>query len=125
MTQTTVFANAASRRGSTQSSRLDELEERLGKRRILFGGRVTDSDVRFYATLVRFDVACYGAFLANKKRIIDYPNLRAYARDLYQTPGFGSTTGFIGIKKHYYQSTHIDPKDPVVRILTKGPDLFL
>jgi putative glutathione S-transferase len=106
-------------------ARLDELEERLATRRYLHGDRLTDSDIRLYTTLARFDVAYYGAFLVNKKRLIDYPNLWAYARDLYQTPGFGSTTDFLAIKKHYYQSTHIDPGDAVVKILPKGPDTSL
>jgi putative glutathione S-transferase len=106
-------------------ARLDELEERLATRRYLLGDRLTDSDVRLYTTLARFDVAYYGAFLVNQKRLIDYPNLWAYARDLYQTPGFGNTTDFVAIKKHYYQSTHIDPGDSVVKILPKGPDLSI
>jgi putative glutathione S-transferase len=59
----------------------------------------------------------------NKKWLIDYPNLWGYARDLYQIPGFGNTTDFMAIKKHYYQSTHIDPNDSTVKILPKGSDV--
>src|SRR5699024_483732 len=102
---------------------LDELEERLATRRYLFGNQLTDSDVRLYVTLARFDVAYYTAFRVNQKRIKDYPNLWAYARDLYQTPGFGDTTNFEAIKKHYFLSTTIDTKNTLSKILPKGPSL--
>lgn len=102
--------------------RLDWLEERLSQQRYLHGNQLTDSDVRLYTTLARFDVAYYGAFHVNKRRLIDYPNLWAYARDLYQTPGFGDTTDFDGIKKHYFLSTHIDTTEEKIKILPKGPD---
>ena len=85
-------------------NRLDWLEERLADRRYLFGDKITESDVRLYVTLARFDVAYHNIFRVNKKRLRDYDNLWAYARDLYQTPGFGDTTDFAAIKKHY----HID-----------------
>ena len=62
----------------------------------------SESDVRLYVTLVRFDCAYYPVFRLNKKLLRDYPNLWEYARDLYQTPGFGDTTNFAAIKKHYY-----------------------
>ena len=88
-------------------NRLDWLEERLADRRYLFGDKITESDVRLYVTLARFDVAYYNIFRVNKKRLRDYDNLWAYARDLYQTPGFGDTTDFAAIKKHY----HVDCKD--------------
>ena len=103
-------------------ARFDWLEERLAHQRYLHGNQMTDSDIRLYTTLARFDVAYYGAFHVNKKRLIDYPNLWAYARDLYQTPGFGDTTDFTAIKKHYFQSSHIDTADEVTKILPKGPD---
>ncbi|MFC4652541.1 glutathione S-transferase family protein [Lactococcus nasutitermitis] len=102
--------------------RLDWLEERLSKQRYLHGSQLTDSDVRLYTTLARFDVAYYGSFHVNKRRLIDYPNLWAYARDLYQTPGFGDTTDFEAIKKHYFLSTHIDVNEEKIKILPKGPD---
>ena len=88
-------------------NRLDWLEERLADRRYLFGDKITESDVRLYVTLARFDVAYHNIFRVNKKRLRDYDNLWAYARDLYQTPGFGDTTDFAAIKKHY----HVDCKD--------------
>ena len=103
--------------------RLDELEERLASKRYLFGNEITDADVRLYVTLARFDVAYYTAFRVNQKRIKDYPNLWAYARDLYQTPGFGDTTNFEAIKKHYFLSTTIDTKNTLSKILPKGPSL--
>lgn len=106
----------------TVFARLDWLEERLEKQRYLHGERLTDSDVRLYTTLARFDVAYYSAFRVNKKRLADYPNLWGYARDLYQTPGFGDTTDFTAIKQHYFQSTHIDPDEQTLPILPKGPD---
>ena len=100
-------------------NRLDWLEERLANQRYLFGDRLTESDVRLYVTLVRFDCAYYPVFRLNKKLLRDYPNLWAYARDLYQTPGFGDTTNFAAIKKHY----HIDccPSNEFA-IVTNGPD---
>ncbi len=72
-----------------------------------------------YVTLVRFDCAYYPVFRLNKKLLRDYPNLWAYARDLYQTPGFGDTTNFVAIKKHY----HIDccPSNEFA-IVPNGPD---
>jgi putative glutathione S-transferase len=106
-------------------ARLDELEARLATRRYLHGDRMTDSDVRLYVTFARFDIEYYGAFLVNQRRLIDYPNLWAYARDLYQTPGFGSTTDFVAIKKHFWGAGHIRPNGSVARILPRGPDLSL
>ena len=100
-------------------NRLDWLEERLANQRYLFGDRLTESDVRLYVTLVRFDCAYYPVFRLNRKLLRDYPNLWAYARDLYQTPGFGDTTNFAAIKKHY----HIDccPSNEFA-IVPNGPD---
>ncbi|NHC18706.1 glutathione S-transferase family protein [Bacillus sp. MM2020_4] len=92
-------------------AKLDELEQHLGTKRFLFGDYITDSDVRLYATLVRFDVAYYSAFKSNRNRIVDFPNLWGYLRDLYQTPGFGDTTDFHAIKVHYHLSNHIAGKD--------------
>lgn len=100
-------------------NRLDWLEERLADRRYLFGDKITESDVRLYVTLARFDVAYHNIFRVNKKRLRDYDNLWAYARDLYQTPGFGDTTDFAAIKKHY----HIDCNPGNIhQIIAKGPD---
>jgi putative glutathione S-transferase len=108
----------------TLFTRLDELEERLSNQRFLVGDYITDADVRLYATLIRFDVAYYSAFKANRNRIVDFPNLWGYLRDLYQTAGFGDTTDFDAIKKHYHLSNHITSNDQKGQtILPKGPDL--
>lgn len=105
-------------------ARLDELEERLSHQRFLFGDFITDSDIRLYSTLARFDIAYYFVFKANRQRIADYPNLWGYARDLYQTPGFGDTTDFDAIKRHYHLSIKLFPEDRLdQKILPKGPDL--
>ncbi|MNB72030.1 Glutathionyl-hydroquinone reductase YqjG [compost metagenome] len=103
----------------TLFARLDQLEERLSTQRYLFGNRLTDSDIRLYVTLVRFDAAYYSAFRMNRNRLIDFPNLWAYARDLYQTPGFGDTTDFDAIKKGYHLG---DTSSNPYHILPKGPD---
>jgi putative glutathione S-transferase len=104
----------------TVFNRLDDLESRLTGHRYLFGDHITDSDVRLFVTLVRFDVAYYSLFKVNENRLTDFPVLWAYARDLYQTPGFGDTTSFEGIKRGYYLGAVLD--NPY-RILPKGPDL--
>lgn len=98
---------------------LDRLEERLASRRFLFGDFITDSDVRLYVTLARFDAAYYGGFKANRQRLVDFEHLWAYARDLYQTPGFGSTTDFDGIKRGYFGSPGVTSVNGIV---PKGPD---
>ncbi len=107
----------------TLFARLDELDTRLATQRFLFGDYITDSDVRFYVTLARFDVAYYSAFKANRNLIQNFPNLSGYLRDLFQTPGFGDTTDFHAIKLHYYLSNHIATDDQkTLGILPKGPD---
>jgi len=83
---------------------LDWLDARLAGSRYLVGDRITEADIRLYTTLVRFDLVYHGHFKCNLKRIVDYPHLWAYARDLFQTPGFGSTTDFEHAKRHYYES---------------------
>lgn len=103
-------------------SLLDTLEKKLKTQRYLFGDYITDSDIRLYVTLARFDVAYYNGFKVNRNRLIDFPNLWGYARDLYQTPGFGDTTDFLSIKKHYHLSTITGNK---YNILPKGPDLSI
>lgn len=99
---------------------LDELEARLAHSRYLVGNRLTEADVHAFPTLVRFDTVYYLHFKCNKRRIVDYPNLWAYTRDLYQRPAFGGTTRFGDIKRHYYVTHgHINP----TRIVPKGPDI--
>jgi glutathionyl-hydroquinone reductase len=107
----------------TLFARLDKLEERLSKQRFLFGDFITDSDVRLYTTLVRFDAAYYTAFRTNRNLIREFDHLWGYVRDLYQTPGFGDTTDFDAIKRHYHLSITISPDKKEVNILPKGPDL--
>ena len=83
---------------------LDMLDERLATRRYLCGARVTEADWRLFSTLVRFDAVYHGHFKCNLRRILDYPNLSGYLRDLYQTPGVAETVDFAHFKGHYYQS---------------------
>ncbi|WP_409296316.1 glutathione S-transferase family protein [Peribacillus sp. SCS-26] len=103
--------------------RLDEMDRRLASQRFLFGDSITDSDIRLYTTLVRFDAAYYTAFNTNHKLIREYENLWGYARDLFQTPGFGDTTDFDAIKRHYHLSITISPDKAEPKILPMGPDL--
>lgn len=101
---------------------LDELEERLATRRYLFGERLTEADWRLFTTLIRFDPVYVGHFKCNIRRIADYPNLSAYVRDLYQTPGVAETVNMRHIKHHYYRSHKtINPTG----IVPAGPALDL
>ena len=102
----------------TLFARLDWLEERLAGQRYLVGGQLTEADVRLFTTLARFDAVYVGHFKCNLRRLVDYPNLWGYARDLYQRPGFGETVDFDHIKRHYYM-THeqLNPS----RIVPAGP----
>lgn len=105
-------------------SYLDLLEERLESKRFLLGDFITEADIRLYVTLIRFDVAYYSVFKVNKYRLIDYPNLWGYVRDLYHTDGFFDTTNFEAIKQHYYISARLSPgKSPETIIVPKGPNL--
>lgn len=70
---------------------LDLLEERLATRRYLLGTKITEADWRLFTTLVRFDPVYYGHFKCNVRRLVDYPNLWGYTRDLYQHPGIAGT----------------------------------
>jgi glutathionyl-hydroquinone reductase len=99
-------------------ARLDWLEARLARQPFLVGAQLTEADIRLFPTLVRFDAVYYGHFKCNLCRLVDYPHLWAYARDLYQRPGFGDTVDFDHIKRHYYM-TH-DQLNPT-RIVPKGP----
>ena len=100
----------------------DKLEERLENRRFLFGDYITESDIRLYVTLARFDVAYYNGFRVNKKMLKDYPNLWGYARDLYAESAFGDNTHFEAIKKHYHLCClKTNPNN----ILPLGPDVYI
>jgi putative glutathione S-transferase len=97
---------------------LDTLETRLSTRRYLFGSRIVETDWRLFVTLVRFDVVYHGHFKCNIRRIVDYPNLFGYLKDLYQYEGISDTVNFDHIKRHYYM-TH-DEINPS-RIVPLGP----
>ncbi|HEY7664275.1 MAG TPA: glutathione S-transferase family protein [Xanthobacteraceae bacterium] len=85
-------------------SALDELERRLSRQRYLVGGEITEADWRLFTTLVRFDAVYYSHFKCNLRRIVDYPNLGNYLRDLYQQDGVAATVNMDHIKTHYYGS---------------------
>jgi glutathionyl-hydroquinone reductase len=99
---------------------LDWLEDRLAGRRYLVGDTITEADVRLFTTLVRFDPVYHGHFKCNRNKLAEMPALWAYARDLFQTPGFGDTVDFTQIKQHYYVvHKDINPSG----IVPAGPDL--
>ncbi|MCA0158606.1 glutathione S-transferase C-terminal domain-containing protein [Tsukamurella sp. M9C] len=101
-------------------SRLDWLSERLATQRYLVGDTITEADVRLFTTLARFDPVYHGHFKCNREKLSEMPVLWAYARDLFQTPGFGDSTHFDHIKRHYYEvHRDINPSG----IVPKGPDL--
>lgn len=99
---------------------LDWLEERLTHQRYLVGDSITEADVRLFTTLVRFDPVYHGHFKCNRNKLTEMPALWGYARDLFQTPGFGDTIDFDQIKKHYYV-VHQDINP--TQIVPKGPSL--
>jgi putative glutathione S-transferase len=99
---------------------LDWLSERLAGRRYLVGDSITEADVRLFTTLVRFDPVYHGHFKCNRAKLAEMPVLWAYARDLFQTPGFGDTVDFVQIKQHYY-IVHADINP--TRIVPAGPEL--
>jgi len=100
-------------------ARLDWLTERLSTQRYLVGSSITEADVRLFTTLARFDAVYHGHFKCNRHKLSEMPVLWAYARDLFQTPGFGDRVDFDQIKRHYYL-THpdINPNG----LVPKGPD---
>jgi glutathionyl-hydroquinone reductase len=100
-------------------STLDWLSERLSDQRYLMGGSITEADVRLFTTLARFDAVYHGHFKCNRQKLAEMPVLWAYARDLFQTPGFGDTIDFPSIKQHYYV-VHADINP--ARIVPLGPD---
>ena len=99
---------------------LDWLSERLSTQRYLVGDSITEADVRLFTTLARFDAVYHGHFKCNRCKLDQMPVLWAYARDLFQTPGFGDTVDFVHIKRHYYiVHRDINPS----QIVPAGPDL--
>lgn len=101
---------------------LDQVEDILSQHRYLVGNTLTEADWRLFPTIVRFDPVYYSHFKCNKKRILDYPELSNYLRDLYQYPGIAETVRFDHIKEHYYYS---HPAINPTRIVPKGPDIDL
>jgi putative glutathione S-transferase len=99
---------------------LDALEQRLNRQRYLTGEQITEADWRLFTTLIRFDAVYHGHFKCNLKRIVDYPNLWGYVRELYQWPGVAQTVNMDHIKGHYYRShgtinpTGVVPVGPVL-----------
>ncbi len=106
---------------------LDQLEERLSSQTFLVGEQLTEADWRLFTTLVRFDYVYYGAFRCNKRRIVDYPHLWRFVRQLYAMPGIADTTDVWSIKAHYYASgkllkqTQIVPLGPDIDFLSEHP----
>jgi putative glutathione S-transferase len=102
---------------------LDGWDAVLGQRRYLCGDVLTEADICFFTTLVRFDAVYYGHFKCNLRRIADYPNLSGYLRDVYQAPSVAGTVSFDHIKQHYYRShetinpTRIVPRGPIQDLL--------
>jgi putative glutathione S-transferase len=99
---------------------LDWLSNRLARQRYLVGDTITEADVRLFTTLSRFDAVYHGHFKCNRQKLAEMPVLWAYARDLFQTPGFGDTIDFDHIKRHYY-CVHEDVNP--TGIIPAGPDL--
>lgn len=101
---------------------LDRLEELLGGQRYLTGERTTAADWKLFPTLIRFDAVYHGHFKCNLRRLVDYPNLWGYVRDLYQQEGIAETVNLDHIKRHYYVThTDINP----TQIVPLGPELDL
>ena len=89
---------------------LDWAETHLAQSRFLCGDSLTEADIRLFTTLIRFDAVYHGHFKCNVRRVLDYPNLWAYTRDIHQIPGIAETVNMRHIKGHYYGShRHINP----------------
>jgi glutathionyl-hydroquinone reductase len=101
---------------------LDHWDEVLGRQRWLAGERLTEADIFLFTTLIRFDLVYHTHFKCNRRRIVDYPNLSGFVREIYQLPGVAQTCNFEHIRRHYYASHEgINPQ----RIVAIGPDLEL
>ena len=108
--------------GTELFAALDRCEALLGRRRYLCGDRITEADWCLFTTLIRFDAVYVTHFKCNLRRIVDYPHLGNYLRELYQLPGVAETVNFTHIKHHYFRShTHINP----LGIVPQGPLLDL
>lgn len=98
---------------------LDELEHRLEKRTFLFGDELTETDIRLFVTLVRFDAAYHGLFKCNLRRIADYPNLSRHIERMLEIPGVAGTVNLDHIKRGYYSIERLNPTG----IVPRGPRL--
>ncbi len=97
---------------------LDRWEKVLGKQRYICGDKVTEADWCMFTTLFRFDAVYYVHFKCNVRRIVEYPNLWNYLKELYQIPGVKETCNLDHIKRHYYIShPNVNPH----QIVPKGP----
>lgn len=113
---------AYSKAFTTLFNSLDRLEKILAGSRYLTGNDLTEADVRLFTTLIRFDSVYVTHFKTNLRRIVDYPNIWGFTRDVYQLPGVAETVNMAHIKSHYFQShTHINP----FGIVPDGPLLNL
>ena len=97
---------------------LDELERRLERRSFVLGERMTETDVRLFVTLVRFDAAYHGLFKCNLRRLIDYPHLAAYVGRVLAIPGAQETVNIDHIKQGYYSIKALNPAG----IVPLGPE---
>ena len=99
---------------------LDWVEERLGQQRYLVGEHVTETDIRLFVTLVRFDPVYYSHFKCSRHKTSELPNIRGYLQELFQIPGFGDTTDFTEIKQHYFiVHKEVNP----TQVVPVGPDM--
>lgn len=98
---------------------LEFLEQHLQDRSFLVGNRITEADIRAFVTLIRFDIAYYGLFKTNLAQIREYPNILAYTKRIYNTPGIAATVNFDHIKQGYYSIKALNPTN----IVPKGPDM--
>lgn len=99
---------------------LDWVEERLGKQRYMVGNHITETDIRLFVTLIRFDPVYYSHFKCSRTKMAEMPNIRGYLQELFQIPGFGDTTDFTEIKEHYFiVHTEINP----TKIVPVGPNM--
>lgn len=106
----------------TLFARMDECERILGQQRYLCGDRITAADWCLFTTLFRFDAVYYGRFKCSLRHLVDYPNLWAYTRELYQVPGIAETCDLDHSKLHYYRSYHTKISRDVVPL---GPAIDL
>ncbi|MDY5840180.1 MAG: glutathione S-transferase C-terminal domain-containing protein [Corynebacterium camporealensis] len=107
---------------------LDWVEERLGKQRYMVGPHITETDIRLFVTLIRFDPVYYSHFKCSRHKMAELPNIRGYLQELFQLPGFGDTTDFAEIKQHYFithqeiNPTQVVPIGPALDWLAQPHD---